>query len=158
MQGKKVTTVVPRAFGVKVVEHAPRKPGEPEPDEDQMYEVIEHLLHANTPLPTERITRQFGTAVDNQREIQVEIWEQAGDTESRRPADNNHIGEGLIKRLPPLKKGSPVDVTFQMTEGGALLVEAKELHTGLTLHLELQIGELTPRQVAEARDAVSRLT
>ncbi|WP_327006417.1 Hsp70 family protein [Dactylosporangium sp. NBC_01737] len=158
MQGRKVTTVVPRAFGVIVLEDLPPEPGKPEPEEPAMHLVVEHLLHANTPLPTERVTKQFGTAVDNQREIRIEIWEQAGDVESRQPTDNTNIGEGLIKRLPPLKKGSPVDVTFQMTEGGKLFVEAKELHTGLTLNLELQIGEMTPGQVADARDAVSRLS
>ncbi len=142
---------------MKVLTDAGPDPERPD-GEEALLLVVDHLLHANDPLPTDRITRQFGTAVDNQREIKIEIWEQAGDVESRWLSDNNQIGEGLIKRLPLLKKGSPVDVTFQMTQGGALLVEAKELHTGQTLLLELQIGEMTPRQVAEARDAVNRLT
>lgn len=150
----KVTTVVPRAFGVKVLERDETEPGE----EEALRLVVSHLLHANTPLPTEKYTRQFGTAVDNQREIQVEIWEQAGEVESERLSDNNHIGEGTIRRLPPLKRGSPVDITFQMNEGGTLLVEAVELRSGQRLIIELQIGEMTPRQVAEARDAVSRLS
>jgi molecular chaperone DnaK len=150
-----VTTVVPRGFGVKAVVEVT---GESISDEQSYRYEVTHLLHANTPLPTNRVTQQFLTASDNQREIKVEIWEQAGEVESVHLSDNTQIGEGLIKRLPPLKKGSPVDITFQMTEGGALIVEAKELHTGLTLNLELQIGEMTPRQVAEARDAVSRLT
>jgi molecular chaperone DnaK len=153
-----VTTVCPRAFGVKVLDRPEPKPDEPEPDEDQVRLIVEHLLHANTPLPTEPYTRQFGTVVENQREIQVEIWEQAGETESELLGNNKHIGEGTIRRLPPLRKGSPVDITFQMTVGGTLLVEAVELQSGQRLNIELQIGDMTPREVAEARDTVSRLT
>jgi molecular chaperone DnaK (HSP70) len=153
-----VTTVCPRAFGVKVLQRAEPEPGEQEPAEDQMRLIVEHLLHANTPLPTEPYTRQFGTVVDNQREIQVEIWEQAGETESELLGNNKHIGAGTIRRLPSLRKGSPVDITFQMNVGGTLLVEAVELHSGQRLNIELQIGEMTPKQVAEARDTVSRLT
>jgi molecular chaperone DnaK (HSP70) len=159
MSNNTVITVVPRAFGVKVLEDVEAKPGEPEPPEDaRLRLVVSHLLHANTPLPTERFTRQFFTATENQREIQVEVWEQAGETESERLADNSRIGTGTIRRLPPLRMGSPVDITFQMNEGGLLLVEAVELQTGQRLNIELQIGDLTPRQVAEARDTVSRLT
>ena len=158
MHDTKVTTVVPRAFGVKIFELAEAEPGEPEPPPGAGRLLVSHLLHANTPLPTERYTRQFGTVMENQREIQVEIWEQAGETESKWLSDNNHIGEGTIRRLPPLKKGSPVDITFQMNETGTLLVEAVELSTGQRLNIELQIGEMTPRQVAQARDAVSRLS
>jgi molecular chaperone DnaK (HSP70) len=147
---RKVTTVVPRAFGVMVLD--PRDPSE------QSF-VVNHLLHANTPLPVKLPTEQFFTGSEGQRQIEIEIYEQAGSTESIELEDNNRIGGGVIRRLPSLPKGSPIDITFEMDEGGLLRVNAKEVGmTGQTLDIELQIGDLTQKEITEARDAVARMS
>jgi molecular chaperone DnaK (HSP70) len=146
---KKVRTVVPRAFGIKVVDSA---------DPDLRRHKVAHILPPNTALPASPDTERFGTVEDNQTEIEIEIWEQAGATVSEELADNAAIGRGLINGLPPLPRNSPIDVTFTMNETGVLRVHAVELKTGKDLHIELQIQGLTEEQVEKARNAVARYT
>jgi len=147
---KKVTIVVPRAFGVGVVarDTAP---------EDGKVEV-RHLLFANTPLPSPRITEQFFTASSNQTNIWITIWEQAGAELSHLVEFNTRIGDGTITRLPPMPKGSPIDITFAMDETGLLMVDASELRTGQKIHIEVLIGGLDDKRVNQAREAVARLS
>jgi molecular chaperone DnaK (HSP70) len=147
LAGKRVTTVVPRAFGVKILNRE-------DPDHPTFY--IKHILEANRPLPASPDTEQFYTAYPDQVAIQVEIWEQAGAVSSPDLADNNKIGEGTITGLPPLPKESPIDVTFRMNETGLLRVEAVELKTAKKLKLELQIQGLSEAQVSDATSVIAR--
>jgi molecular chaperone DnaK (HSP70) len=122
---------------------------------DPAYSVV-HILEANRPLPASPDTQQFFTAYPDQTAIEVEIWEQAGSVSSTDLADNNKIGDGIITGLPPLPKGSPIDVNFTMNDTGLLRVEAVELKTETKLTIELQIQGLSEAQVDEARTAVAR--
>jgi len=148
LAGKRVATVVPRAFGLKVLNRDAQ---------GKEYFVVEHVLRANTALPASTDPQRFGTAYPDQVDIAVEIWEQSGSVESDLLENNEHIAEGLISGLPPLPQGSPIDVTFQMETDGMLRVHAIELKTGKDLHIELQIKSgLSDEQVGEARTAVAR--
>jgi molecular chaperone DnaK (HSP70) len=148
MATKKVTIVTPRAFGVQVID----------PDDStKKASLVSHLLVANTPLPAAE-TKQYLTAVPDQREISIQIWEQAGAIASEKLQHNKHIGEAVIKRLPPLPEGSPVDVTFRMDDNGVLRAEATEIRTGKTATIDIVIGDLTKQQVTDAQNAVGRLT
>lgn len=149
---KKVTIVVPRAFGIAVLKDDGLDQ-EPDPDEFR----IVHLLTANTALPTEK-TREFVTPYDNQREINIEIWEQAGPVASVEPEHNKLIGGVSITRLPPLPKGSAVDVTFRMDEGGMLHVAAQDKTSGQTAGTQITIGDLSTEQINAARQTVARLS
>jgi molecular chaperone DnaK len=150
LSAKKVTIVVPRAFGVGVVARGTK------PEEGKTE--VHHLLLPNTPLPSDRVTEQFFTAVSNQTSIYIGIWEQAGTEVSHLVESNRHIGKGTINRLPPLPKGSAIDITFAMTERGLLEVDAVELTTGQKVHIEVQIGGLDEKSVTKAREAVARLS
>jgi molecular chaperone DnaK len=145
----KITTVVPRAFGIKVIDSD---------DPKLEREFVDHLLSANTALPADTGAQAFATVVPNQTEIKIEVWEQAGAVASPELEHNTLIGEGLISQLPPLPARSPVDVTFIMDELGTLRVHAVERSTRRDLHIELQIGGLDETEVAEARNAVARYT
>lgn len=148
LAGKRVATVVPRAFGIKVVDFDER--------DDEVFSVV-HVLRANTPLPARTQPERFVTAYPNQVEISVEVWEQSGSVESSDLADNSSIAEGVISGLPRLAKGSPIDVTFSMELDGLLRVHAVELTTNKDLHIELRIqGGLSDEQVDEFRSAVAR--
>ena len=63
---KQVATVVPRAFGIKVIDST-------DPvfatDQDRAARYIAHLLTANTPLPADTGPGTFRTITDNQREV-----------------------------------------------------------------------------------------
>jgi len=148
---KSITTVVPRAFGVKVYHRE-------NPDADGDGFIVDHLLSANTALPASPPTAKYATAHDRQTSIRIEIWEQSGAVESARLTDNSKIGDGVIAELPHLPKGSPIEVDFQMDETGTLRVHAVELRTGRDLDIVLQIGSLSEDDLEAARDNVARYT
>jgi molecular chaperone DnaK len=142
---KKVVTVSPRAFGIKALRQASLTDS-----------YIDHLIKANDPLPATPPAQQYATVHPDQTSIRIEVWEQAGAAASAELSDNNQIGEGVIGRLPPLAKGSPIEVTFRMDQNGTLRVHAVETTTGKDLDIELLIGGLDDDEVGRARDAVAR--
>ncbi|WP_433384236.1 Hsp70 family protein [Actinoplanes sp. CA-142083] len=138
--GKRITTVVPRAVGIKIIERVEvhDAASRARSKSSRVSFPIVHLLRAGTPLPARTEALRFLTAYPDQAEILVEIWEQASSIESDRPEDNEHIVDCVIGGLPPLPLGSPVEVTFEMETGGLLRARAVELVTGADLHVELQ--------------------
>jgi molecular chaperone DnaK len=153
MAAMRVATVVPRAFGLNVVD-AKDPLSRIDPSRARHY--IEHLLTANTPLPADTGPQQFATVSRNQRQVRLEVWEQAGSTASRELAHNNHIGEGVLQGLPDGPAGTPFDVEFHMTEMGLLKVHAFEPVSRQEVDFEIQIGHLDAAEVQEATDAVAR--
>lgn len=152
MAAMRVATVVPRAFGLNVVD--PKDPlARIDPSRARHY--IEHLLTANTALPADTGPQQFATVSRNQRQVRLEVWEQAGSTASRELAHNSHIGEGLLQGLPDGPPGTPFDVEFHMTETGLLKVHAFEPVSKQEVDFEIQIGHLDAAEVEEATDAVA---
>jgi molecular chaperone DnaK len=148
---KTVTSVVPRAFGVKVLSES----DDDEAGKSGKRRMISHILEANRPLPAGPETHPYVTAEQNQTSILIEIWEQAGAVASPEIADNNKIGEGSITRLPNLPKGSPINVTFKMSATGILSVDAIELTTKKRLKFDLQIKGLSGQKLEAAKDTVS---
>jgi molecular chaperone DnaK len=153
MAGQKVATVVPRAFGIKVVD-----PDDPafKTNPDLAREYISHLLTANTPLPADSGPQPFCTVYDNQREVKLEVWEQAGSVASEELEHNNHIGEGVLRDLPPRPARAPFEVVFYMTETGLLKVHGREADSGREIRFEIQIGSLDEAEVRQAARAVAR--
>jgi molecular chaperone DnaK len=147
---KTVTSVVPRAFGIKVTIDDDSPAGTA-----GRRRKISHILEANRPLPAGPETHRYSTLENNQTSVLIEIWEQAGAVASSELANNTKIGEGAITRLPNLPKGSPIDVTFHMSATGVLSVEAVELATKKRLKFDLKIKGLSGQRLEAARDAVS---
>lgn len=153
LAAKRVATVVPRAFGIKVTDFD-ETAGRPDPE--KVKHTIEHLLTANTALPADTGPQPFCTLYDNQTQVRLEVWEQAGSTASEELEHNTHIGEGILTDLPPRPAGAPFDVTFFMTETGLLKVHAQEQESGRQVRFQIQIGGLTDEQVRAAGEAVAR--
>ena len=153
MVAKHVATVVPRAFGLKVVDHT-----DPvfKTDPNRAREYISHLLTANTRLPADTGPQTFRTVFDNQREVKLEVWEQAGSVASEELEHNTHIGEGILADLPRRPAGAPFDVIFHMTETGLLKVHGYEAGSGREVRFEIQIGGLNETEVRRAAAAVAR--
>ena len=153
MVAKHVATVVPRAFGLKVVDHT-----DPvfKTDPNRAREYISHLLTANTRLPADTGPQTFRTVFDNQREVKLEVWEQAGSVASEELEHNTHIGEGILADLPRRPAGAPFDVIFHMTETGLLKVHGYEAGSGREVRFEIQIGGLNETEVRRAATAVAR--
>lgn len=151
---KRVATVVPRGFGVKGIDgRDPLAVTDPA----AARQIVIHLLRANTPLPADTGPYTFHTAIDNQRMVNIEVWEQIGPLESEDPAENRRIGEGLLKQLPArLPARTPIEVTFLMSETGVLSVHATGPGSGTELRFDLQIGDLDQAEVEKARESVAR--
>ncbi|MGH3282462.1 MAG: hypothetical protein ACRDNW_25450 [Trebonia sp.] len=144
---------MPRAFGVKAVD--PRDPLA-QTDPGHATQIIMHLLPANTPLPADTGPYPFATAVDNQRTLGIEVWEQAGPEESEDLAENRKVGEGLLRHLPArLPAATPFEITFFMSETGLLTVHAREPRSAREVRFDLQIGGLDNTRFDEARRSVA---
>jgi molecular chaperone DnaK (HSP70) len=153
---QKITTVLPKAFGVKLVDTT--RPGWQADPEGNSY--IEHLVHANETIPSGPRILGAATASPNQTEVEVEVYEQAGSVESREIAANKPVdhGKGIISGLPPLPANSPIEIVMEIDENGRLQVKATEPSTGQRLTIEVQVSVLSEEQVNEAKRAVSRIT
>ncbi len=154
MATKRVATVIPRGFGVKGIDGSdPLAVTDPV----RARQIVIHLLPANTPLPADTGPYTFHTAIDNQRMVGIEVWEQAGSVESQDPGDNRKIGQGMLKNMPPrLPARTPIEVTFFMSETGLLSVHATEPRSRSDLRFDLQIGDLDQAGMDEARKSVAR--
>lgn len=150
---KKVTGVVPKAFGVMAVDAS-------DPlaltDPLRARKMVAHLLPANTPLPADSGPFPFAVAVDKQRMVEIEVWEQAGEFESEELSENVRIGRGRLRNLPPRPAGSPFEVTFFMSETGTLTVHAIEPSSGAEVRFELQIGGMDAAAIQAARTDIAR--
>ena len=113
-------SVTARALGILV-----RKPGTRE-------RVPNYLIKANTPLPVEA-TRDFGTVVDNQRRVHLQIVE-SGPTKSANPTK---IGDCTIFDLPDLPEGSKVAVTISYDEQARVHVSARDKVSGREASIEI---------------------
>lgn len=148
----KVATVVPRAFGVKVVDT--RDPVF-KTDPESAREYIDHLLMANTALPADTEPGTFRTIIDNQRNVQIEVWEQAGAVASEELEHNAFVGMGTLTDLPARPAGAPFQVVFHMTEMGLLTVHGWEPRSGSEVRFEIQIGGLDEEQTRQATSKVT---
>ncbi|MCI2416179.1 Hsp70 family protein [Saccharopolyspora sp. K220] len=152
MAKKRVATVVPRAFGVKALD--PRDPLALT-DPLRARQMVAHLLQANTELPADTGPYPFQTAIDNQRMAEIEVWEQAGPTASEELADNTKVGHGMLTGIPARPAGCRIEITFYMSETGALTVHAKELEGGNDVRFDLAIGGMDHKAVAKARTDIA---
>lgn len=154
MRFRRVTSVVPRGFGIRTLDHADPLA---HTDPARARTIIMHLLPADTPLPADTGPVPFATSIDNQPAIEVEVWEQNGSESSEDLADNKLVGRGRLRNLPPrLPKGTPIHVTFFMSETGLLTVHAVEPESGREVRFDLRIGGMDQASVDKARSAVAR--
>jgi molecular chaperone DnaK (HSP70) len=149
----RVADAVPRAFGVIGLDgRDPLALTDPV----RARKMIVHLLLANTELPADTGPYTFLTAIDNQRMVGIEVWEQAGPELSEDLADNRKVGDGMLRNLPAgLPAGSPVEVTFFMSETGRLTVHAKEPASGRDVRFDLEIGGFDRARLDQAKRSVA---
>ena len=154
LSATQVAGVVPRAFGVKGIDgRDPLAVSDP----INARQIVVHLLPANTNLPADTGPYTFHTAIENQRMVGIEVWEQAGAVESEDLAENRKVGEGMLRHLPPgLPPRTPIEITFFMSGTGLLTVQATERSSGTDLRFDLQIGDLDQAGMEQARQSVAR--
>ena len=145
---KRTQSVLPRAFGVRLAD------GD---QPDRFY--VEHLAHANDPLPTGPRTIVATTVSDNQTSVLISVYEQAGPVLSPELAGNTALtnGSGVITGIPPRPRGVPaIDVEMSIDEDGLLQLHATERESGQNLRIEVNVG-LSADELSEAIQAVSAI-
>ncbi|MFG1799443.1 Hsp70 family protein [Micromonospora carbonacea] len=153
---KRITTVLPKAFGVKLVDTD--KPGWEEDTEAASY--VAHLVHADDPLPSGPHPLVGGTVVDNQQELKIEVYEQAGTVESAELFANKAVdrGAGTITGLPPLPQGSPINISMTVDDNGLLTVHAVEPTSGKDLTIAVRVSVLSEEEIPQLRAKVSAIS
>jgi molecular chaperone DnaK len=125
-----VVPVTPRAVGILVEDSL---------DPSGKRSFVEHLIAANVPLPVERTEERFGTILDNQESVRVQVYEQAGPTPSPETGHNRRVLDGELTGLGSLPAGSLIKITMQIAVDGRLTVVAHEPRSGRELRLEAYV-------------------
>jgi len=100
---------------------------------------VEHLVTANTPLPVERVEERFGTILENQESVRIQVFEQAGSAPSPEAGHNRRVLDGELTGLGTLPAGSLIRITMRIAADGRLTVIAHEPSSGRELQLEAYV-------------------
>ncbi len=146
-----VTNVLPRALGVKVVDSADQLTMAS--DRSQVKYKVLHLLPANTSFPADSGPKDFQNAFEDQRIARIQVFEQAGSVASERLEDNKLVADGVLE-LPGALGRHALQVTLRVTANGVLRVHGRVTESGHEKDFEVQIGTLTPGEVADGRDDI----
>ena len=125
-----VAPVTPRAVGILVEDSF---------DPSGQRSFVEHLVPAGTPLPVERVEERFGTILDNQESVRVQVYEQAGPVASPEEGHNRRVLDGELTGLGSLPAASLIRVTVRITIDGRLSVIAHEPRSGRELRLQAYV-------------------
>lgn len=108
-----------------------------------------YLIEANTPLPASK-TQMFGTVVENQRRVHLQIVESG----ARPDLPHVQLGNCVIEDLPKnLKRDSEIAVTISYDESARVHVSAKEVKSGKEATIELiRTENLRAKDVEEDED------
>ena len=125
-----VVPVTPRAVGILIEDSF-------DPSGKQSF--VEHLIAANTPLPVERTAERFGTILENQESVRVQVYEQAGPAPSPDVGHNRRVLDGELTGIGSLPAGSLITIAMQIAVDGRLTVIAHEPRSGRELRLEAYV-------------------
>jgi molecular chaperone DnaK len=135
--------VVPRAVGVKVMDST---------DSSGTRVFVQHLVLANARLPVVGATAKFATVMPDQERVRVEIYEQAGAVASEDIQFNRRVLDGELIDLPPLKAGSPIELTLSVALDGRLSCTAVEPRSRSTLVLESYVEGVVDMAEAKSQE------
>ena len=155
LAAKETRNVLPKAFGVKLVDTR-----DPDWQSKPPQYYVEHLVLANDTLPTGVRELSAATIADGQREVLIELCEQSGVVAGPDLAENKELnqGHGSIRCPPGLPAGSPVDIGLEVDAEGLLILNATERSTGEELKIEVRVSVLSTEQINEATKIVSGIT
>ncbi len=111
------------------------------------------IIKRNTPLPAGK-GDVFYTSVDNQEEVNVEIYQ----GEEPLAIDNIFIGNFLIKGLSKVPEGNQIVLNLDLDINGILKVTAIEKRTGLSKVVTMATKHIKPHlNIAEAQKNIASL-
>eukprot|EP00192_Tetraselmis_astigmatica_P008073 CAMPEP_0117676060 /NCGR_PEP_ID=MMETSP0804-20121206/15947_1 /TAXON_ID=1074897 /ORGANISM="Tetraselmis astigmatica, Strain CCMP880" /LENGTH=645 /DNA_ID=CAMNT_0005485125 /DNA_START=89 /DNA_END=2026 /DNA_ORIENTATION=- len=109
--------------------------------------VMQVMIPRNTTIPT-RAERIFSTAVENQSEVLVQVFE----GERAKATENHSLGLFELSGIPPAPARFPkIHVTFEVDVNGILTVWANDTSSGKkqNITIDAQKGRLTDDQIEE---------
>jgi hypothetical protein len=115
---------------------------------------VHHLFHEGETLPAGPRSLEAATVYAMQTSLQIELYEQARDVESREMPDNRPVDYDrgqIIGLSPDLAGGSPINITLGLDEEGTLSVAAREGFTDRALTVQVRVNPLTDEQISQAR-------
>jgi molecular chaperone DnaK (HSP70) len=143
----KAINVCSQGFGMKIT------------DPNTGIETVEFMIHRNTSLPivAEKV---FGTIVDNQSELHVEVYEQATHDEQEAVDANKPIVDGSIHQIPSgYPAGTPLPTRFEMGNDGILVVTVQHPGVAGPVVVQQKVGfGVTEEEVAEQKAQMDGLT
>ena len=91
--------------------------------------VIDHVIPSLTPLPCSQVRNGYTTTMDNQRSVQIRIYE--GESTDWEAHPNGPIGSFNLDVDPPRPKGQPnISVEFRCDENVRITALARDADTG----------------------------
>lgn len=120
-------------------------------DEEIVYNLI--LKNSAVPIVT---TKAFGTAVDDQEIVAVQIRENESSQISSRPDMSIEIGEAKLSLPPGMKKDTPVDITFKLNEEGRLEITAVEMTESRSVNVSIDTKSVIQGEELEKAKARSQ--
>jgi len=100
------------------------------------------------------ISKVFGTAVDNQTDAEIVVFESDFLEEYYDVDDDFILGTATLELPPNLPEGSPIEVTFALNTEGILAVTGKDLTGNKEVHATMQAkGIMAVEKVDEIRAA-----
>lgn len=88
-------------------------------------EIVYNLIFKNTDVPNV-ITKPFGTAVENQEAVTIQIMENDSTDSVSRVSEAVEIGTAVLNLPEKLAADTPIEITFKLNEEGRLEISAIE--------------------------------
>jgi molecular chaperone DnaK len=104
------------------------------------------LIERNAAIPVEQ-SRLFTTSTDNQTEVLINVFQ----GESRKVADNTHLGQIVLSEIRAARRGAiKIRVTFEIDTDGILGVSARNEETGNAQSTRIVLTGGMPEEQIEA--------
>jgi molecular chaperone DnaK len=104
------------------------------------------LIERNAAIPVEQ-SRLFTTSTDNQTEVLINVFQ----GESRKVADNTHLGQVVLSEIRAARRGAiKIRVTFEIDTDGILGVSARNEETGDAQSTRIVLTGGMPEEQIEA--------
>lgn len=96
--------------------------------------LMDVLISRNTKIPCKFI-KSYTTSVDGQVKMNIAVYQ----GERELVSENRKLGELLLTGIPAMPAGLPkVEVAFILNADGILTVEAKEIRSGVSQHIDIK--------------------
>jgi len=133
---KQITNVTSKSFGMIAYNSDDR-------------EVVFNLIKVDDPVP-KSVTSPFYTLSEGQTGVDLECRENTLTTDQVAVEDCEAVGETQLSFGKALPKGSPIEVTFDLSADGLLKVHGRDVTTGNEIDAEFRTDSIMSREQVES--------